>query len=102
MAALRGRSFGRGFAFDGVEVEVAAIMGFDCCASFSVKLMSGFALVDSLLPVECCVGGLVSLTWGIVPAIEVSGISEFRGGGGGESNEEGVNAVLVCILRFDD
>lgn len=36
------------------------------------------------------------------PAIDVSGMPEFRGGGKGVSREYGWYAVLVCIFRFDD
>jgi hypothetical protein len=43
------------------------------------------------------------MSWncGIPPAIDVSGMPVFRGGGG-TSNDRGLYAVLVCILRFDD
>lgn len=42
------------------------------------------------------------MTCGIPPAIDVSGIPTFRGGGGSEPNEYGWYAVLVCIFRFED
>jgi len=48
-------------------------------------------------------GGLVSFTCGTPPAIDVSGMPTFRGGGrGSEPNEYGWYAVLVCILRLED
>lgn len=36
------------------------------------------------------------------PAMEVSGMPAFRGGGGCVSREYGWYAVLVCIFRFED
>jgi hypothetical protein len=42
------------------------------------------------------------LTCGIPPAMDVSGMPTFRGGGGSEPNEYGWYAVLVCIFRFED
>ena len=44
----------------------------------------------------------MSLTWGTVPAIDVSGMPTFRGGGGSERREYGWYAELVCIFRFED
>lgn len=44
----------------------------------------------------------MSLTCGMLPAIEVSGMFVFRGGGGGGSKFDGLYAVLVWIFRFDD
>jgi len=59
-------------------------------------------LPKSNLYCPVCCGGRVSLTCGMVPAIEVSGIPTFRGRGIGDSREYGWYAVLVCIFRFDD
>lgn len=52
-------------------------------------------------------GSLMSLGWKIctgllVPAMDVSGIPVFRGGGGGGSSLYWVYAVLVCIFRFEE
>ena len=44
----------------------------------------------------------MSLTCGIPPAMDVSGMPTFRGGGGSEPREKGWYAVLVCIFRFED
>src|SRR6187402_1317439 len=100
MAAFRARSLGRGLTRVCWEVD------FGICASLSVTLMlifspAGFCAATSYCP-GCC-GGLVSLTCGMLLAIEVSGMPAFRGGGGGwESREYGWYAVLVCIFRFED
>jgi hypothetical protein len=80
-------------------------VGLDFCASSSVRLMLGFcSATRSNLTSYCpvCFGGLVSLTWGMPPAMEVSGMPVFRGGGGWGSKELGWYAVLVCIFRFED
>ena len=58
--------------------------GFDSWASCSVTLMldiasPGLSVVGSCCPVRC--GGLVSLTCGMPPAIELSGIPACLGGG---------------------
>lgn len=66
--------------------------GFDCCASFSGKLMLDFV---SDCPNTCCFGGRISFTCGMLPAMDVSGMLAFRGGGGGGSKLEGLYAVLV-------
>jgi hypothetical protein len=100
MAAFRARSFGLGFA----RVCADGAVGFDFCASCSVTLMldvcsAGVSDSTSCCPV--CFGGRVSLTCGIAPAIDVSGIPVFRGGGGWVSKEYGWYAVLVCIFRFE-
>ena len=42
------------------------------------------------------------MTCGIPPAIDVSGMPTFRGGGGLVPNEYGWYAVLVCIFLFED
>lgn len=44
----------------------------------------------------------MSFTCGILPAMDVSGMLAFRGGGGGSLKFEGLYAVLVCILRLED
>jgi len=44
----------------------------------------------------------MSFTWGMLPAIEVSGMLALRGGGGGGSKFDGLYAVLVWILRLED
>lgn len=42
------------------------------------------------------------MTCGIAPAMDVSGMPAFRGGGSWLSREYGWNAVLVCIFRLED
>lgn len=44
----------------------------------------------------------MSLNCGMPPAMDVSGIPAFRGGGGWVSRGYGWYAVLVCIFRFED
>lgn len=61
---------------------------------------AGLSKVISYCPI--CFGGLVSLTCGMPPAMEVSGMPAFLGRGGCVSREYGWYAVLVCIFRFDD
>jgi hypothetical protein len=108
IAALRGRSFGRGLALGCCEGSVAkfedrgVVTGFDFWASCSVTLTCGDTPNDRSYSLRAS-GGLVSFTCGIVPAIEVSGTPAFRGGGGRfGSRDEGWYAVLVWIFRFDD
>lgn len=112
MAAFLGRSLvvRRGFVavcWEGVDaVEEVDATGFDFCASSSLTLA-----------LDCrserfCAGGTdrpelwgvpLSVVTGIPPAIEVSGIPEFRGGGGKESGRVyGRKAVAVCISRFEE
>lgn len=91
IAAFRARSLGRGFArgFSDVAAAVAdaivVVVGRDICASFSVMLILVFSSdAGSNVISYCfvCFGGRVSLTCGMDPAIDVSGIPAFRGRGG--------------------
>jgi hypothetical protein len=92
MAAFRARNFGLGLARG---CAIGADVGFDLWASCSEMLIVDFSSAGRLESISnwfsCCGGGLVSLTCGIPPAIDVSGIPTFRGGGGGSwvSNEYG-------------
>lgn len=67
-------------------------MGFVFCASPSVTLtlcFSSFLIGFGGAYSSVNRGGLVSLISGTVPAIELSGIPEFRGGAGTGSRECG-------------
>jgi len=67
-----------------VAVELNDVVGRDCCASRSGILMLGFFSCGSVVRTWCWPvrsGGLVSLTCGMKPAMDVSGIPLFRGGG---------------------
>ena len=82
MAAFRGLSLGL-VSFDGVKVPTT---GLDCWASASGRLMFRFSFCkegerESYALAK--VGGRVSLTFGIAPAMEVSGTPTLRGDGGG-------------------
>ena len=104
MAAFRGRSLEGLFGLSVVEGEEdgGLVTGFDFCASVSVMLMlclSGlFKSKELYCPV--CWGGLVLLNSEEVPAIDVSGMSALRGGGGVGSRERGWYSVIVesCLL----
>ena len=90
IAAFLGRSFDVRFVGLGGEVGADSETGLDFWASDSGRLV--LALCDGLnigtVP-SCCStengGGLVSLISGFGPAIDVSGILVFRGGGGVDS-----------------
>lgn len=93
MAALRARSLegrlGGVVDFDASGVVGGSMTGFVFCASCSEMLMLCFSgsleFAASYWPV--CLGGLLLLISGDIPAIEVSGILALRGGGGGDSRE---------------
>jgi hypothetical protein len=75
-----------------VDVLVGAETGVDFCASFSGRLVIDCSAGEACDTTSACggtSGGLMSLTRGMVPAIDVSGMVEFRGGGGTESSEYG-------------
>ena len=112
MAAFRGRSLLR-LGLDVVDGEVDSeaaddvlvVTGLLFWASFSVILIlvvscDGILGDASYCPVSC--GGLVSFTSGTPPAIEVSGMPEFRGGAGGGSRACGRYAAIVCSSLFDE
>ncbi len=68
------------------------MIGFVFCASASVTLTLCFSISLVVFGGECSPvnrGGLLSLISGTVPAIELSGIPVFRGGGGTGSSECG-------------
>ena len=88
MAAFRARNLEGRLGFAVVETEL--ITGFDCCASASLKLTVCFCCCPELVVFSYWSerrGGRVLFTSGGVPAIEVSGMLAFRGGGGAESRE---------------
>jgi len=68
------------------------VVGLDLWASFSMRLMEDFSSAGLSKEISCCpvcFGGLVSLTCGMPPAMEVSGMPVFLGGGGCVSREYG-------------
>src|SRR3954447_18641407 len=87
MAAFRALSLlRRGFASVAVDgAGFGAATGFDFCASLSGTLTLALSCKSVAWPVPYwpdARGDLVSFTSGFGPAIEVSGMPVFRGGGG--------------------
>lgn len=105
MAAFRGRSllfFGfDGTGSDGAVVEAAAFacVGIDFCASPSLRLAAPCKSCDDIFSCDCAPDRSTPES---PPAIDVSGIPAFRGGGISGSSVCGLYAVAVCSCLFDD
>ena len=102
MAALRGRSFVARLGFSVDVVEGGSVTTFGFWASASVMLIDCFSgclgVAESYCPAN--LGGLLLLTSGEEPAIDVSGMFVLRGGGGAGSRECGRYSVAVESLRL--
>ena len=98
MAALRGRSLLR-FGLAGVvfESDDAVVVGFDFCASCSVRLMLSFCL----RAFDGC-GYCGVFCTGMAAEIEGSGVPAFRGRGKPSGSVCGRNVLAVWSSRFVD
>lgn len=98
IAAFRGRSLLR-FGLDGVVLEGDGeeAVGFDFCASCSVRLILSFCL-GAFGGCEYC--GVPCA--GIAAEIDVSGVPAFRGSGKPSGSVCGRNVLAVWSSRFVD
>ena len=91
-----------GFSVE-VDREGASVTGFGFWASISEILtlcFSGSLEVAADSYCSVCLGGVLLLISGDMPAIEVSGMFVLRGGGGAGSSECGRYSVAVESFRL--